>query len=138
MSEVIKYDISLNHNITSDYSGIEPVQSPQQAQQQIVTKSKGSNSAKLVVVAVATKAGQQGVSSYGQITGDYVTQAKLTEGVQGLGMVAAVAKGGVLGVAGVGLTLGTMGVNQWVDIKVANQKSQSLRERTGMSTSGGR
>ncbi len=91
-----------------------------------------------VVVGVATKALQFGLSNYGNLTGDYITQSKI-EGIIEMGGLITMAATGPIGATTAIMALTLKEVNRQIDITKKNQATDLLRQRTGMQgTSRGR
>lgn len=91
-----------------------------------------------VVAGVATKAIQFGVSNYGNLTGDYHTQAKI-QGIIEIGGLAAMAATGPIGAAAAVSSVVLKEVNRQMDITKRNRDTDLLRQRTGMQKyNGGR
>jgi len=91
-----------------------------------------------VLSQTAKKALSYGISNYGNLTGDYVTQANI-QGVIEIGGMIATAATGPIGAVAVAGDLAFRVINQQVEIAKQNQQVSLLRERTGMiGFSGGR
>lgn len=91
-----------------------------------------------VVANVAKKAIQYGISQYGNLTGDYVTQANISAMIEIGGLVAMAATGPV-GIAAAVTSLGIQAANYGIDMAKKRRETEFLRERTGMTqNSGGR
>lgn len=101
-------------------------------------KSGGSGLGKAVMVNAVNQASQFALSNYGNLTGDYITQANVQGGLELIGLGLMAVSGPVGAVAAVSaLTIKT--INQQIEITKKNQQTAFLRARTGMMNySGGR
>lgn len=114
-----------------------PAQTQKKLAKEASNEASGSVS-KLVAIQMGKQALQYGMSNYGNLTGDYVTQANIGAGVQIAGLVA-MASQGPLGIAAAVFSLSTQALNNGLDIAKKNREVQFLRERVGMtSINGGR
>ncbi len=117
----------------SSSSSIPTSDKPQQQSQ-----SKTSSIGKAVIANAVNQASQYALSNYGNLTGDYITQANIQGGLEMLGLGIMALSGPVGAVAAVGSLL-IKGINTQVDIVKKNQQVNLLKERTGMiNYSGGR
>ncbi len=139
-----EYHIKLTHNVV----GLEQIEgvstepgteaSPAESADAMVKKShkQGGTSR-----AIATHLGKQAVayvtSNYGNLTGDYIAQAHLSEGVEIGGLIGL----GFSSPLGAVIALGTVGVkavNRAIDVDKSETISANLRERTGLANGGSR
>ena len=91
-----------------------------------------------IIVQTAKKAISYGISNYGNLTGDYITQANVQGILELGGMVATAATGPIGSIAVIG-DLAVREINRQVELTKKNQNTQLLRARTGMiGLSGGR
>ncbi len=109
---------------------------PDQTQKKIAKEASNEASgsvSKLVAIQIGKQALQYGMSNYGNLTGDYVTQANIGAGVQIAGLVA-MASQGPLGIAAAVFSLSTQVLNYGLDIAKKNREVQFLRERVGVAS----
>lgn len=78
------------------------------------------------------------ISSYGDISGDYIGQQQISDTTQLLGMGVLLATGGVAGAIAVGLTVGTKVVQRAINIKKSETISNAKMKRMGIIEGGSR
>jgi len=101
-------------------------------------KTKTSGIGKAVIANAVNQASQFALSNYGNLTGDYQTQANIQGGLEMVGLGIMALSGPVGAVAAVG-SLVIKSINNQIDITKKNQQVELLRARTGMMNySGGR
>lgn len=88
---------------------------------------------KVVAIQMGKQALQYGIQNYGNLTGDYVTQANISAGLQVAGLVAMASQGPV-GIAAAVVSLGTQALSYGIDVANRNREAQFLRERVGMAS----
>lgn len=114
---------------------------PDQTQKKLAKEASNEASgsvSKVVAIQVGKRALQYGIQNYGNLTGDYVTQANISAGLQVAGLVAMALQGPV-GIAAAAVSLGTQALSYGIDMNKRNREAQFLRERVGMaSINGGR
>ena len=145
MPEIIEYRITAEMELLQTNTDKSPSPqskaTPEQTQKKIAKEASNEASgsvSKLVAIQMGKQALQFGMSNYGNLTGDYVTQANIGAGVQIAGLVA-MASQGPLGIAAAVFSLSTQALNNGLDIAKKNREVQFLRERVGMtSINGGR
>lgn len=145
MPEIIEYRITAEMELLQTNTDKSPSPqskaTPEQTQKKIAKEASNEASgsvSKLVAIQMGKQALQYGMSNYGNLTGDYVTQANIGAGVQIAGLVA-MASQGPLGIAAAVFSLSTQALNNGLDIAKKNREVQFLRERVGMtSINGGR
>lgn len=145
MPEIIEYRITAEMELLQTNTDKSPSPqskaTPEQTQEKIAKEASNEASgsvSKLVAIQMGKQALQYGMSNYGNLTGDYVTQANIGAGVQIAGLVA-MASQGPLGIAAAVFSLSTQVLNNGLDIAKKNREVQFLRERVGMtSINGGR
>lgn len=121
----------------SPTSKVTPDQTQKKLAKEASNEASGSVS-KVVAIQVGKRALQYGIQNYGNLTGDYVTQANISAGLQVAGLVAMASQGPV-GIAAAAVSLGTQALSYGIDMNKRNREAQFLRERTGMiGISGGR
>jgi hypothetical protein len=99
---------------------------------------KGGGLGKIIAIDAVKRASQFALSNYGNLTGDYQTQANIQGGLElvGLGVMALSGPVGFAAAIG-GLTL--KAASSQIDLYKKNQATEMLRYRTGMNSfSGGR
>lgn len=145
MPEIIEYRITAEMELLQTNTDKSPSPqskaTPEQTQKKIAKEASNEASgsvSKLVAIQMGKQALQFGMSNYGNLTGDYVTQANIGAGVQIAGLVA-MASQGPLGIAAAVFSLSTQALNNGLDIAKKNREVQFLRERVGMTAiNGGR
>lgn len=97
-----------------------------------------SQSTKMVILNEAKKAINYGLNSYGDLTGDYITQDNLQDAVE-LGQLMIMASSGPIGAVAATSALAYKMVSQEINLIKKNQEVKFFNERTGSSFySGGR
>lgn len=136
MSKV--YEININHNIEGGGGQIGGGNAtPETTQKKQVEQSKtGSTAGKLVGVYIAKQAFQWATSNYGNMTGDYIGQQWISEGIEIAGLTVAALKSPT-GVAVAGAVLAKKAIDKAVEVQKSRQNAQQLRERVGGTVSSG-
>ena len=136
MSKV--YEININHNIESGGGQIDGgTTTPETTQKKQVEQSKtGSTAGKLVGVYIAKQAFQWATSNYGNMTGDYIGQQWINEGIEITGLAIAALKS-PMGLAVAGAVLAKKAIDKAVEVQKSRQNAQQLRERVGGTVSSG-
>lgn len=136
MSKV--YEININHNIEGGGGQIDGgTTTPETTQKKQVEQSKtGSTAGKLVGVYVAKQAFQWATSNYGNMTGDYIGQQWISEGIEITGLAIAALKS-PMGLAVAGAVLAKKAIDKAVEVQKSIQNAQQLRERVGGTVSSG-
>lgn len=136
MSKV--YEININHNIEGGGGQIDGgTTTPETTQKKQVEQSKtGSTAGKLVGVYIAKQAFQWATSNYGNMTGDYIGQQWISEGIEIAGLTVAALKSPT-GVAVAGAVLAKKAIDKAVEVQKSRQNAQQLRERVGGTVSSG-
>lgn len=138
------YHIYIDHNIeTSDEQTggqIAGSTSPEKtAKKQQEEAKSGSSAAKLVGVYIGKQAFQWATSNYGNLTGDYVGQAWISESIEFAGLVGGILAKPVLGSVIAAAVIAKKATDKYIERTKANQEAMQLRERTGsLLSSGGR
>lgn len=138
-------DIYIHHDIqgesvSSNATGGELTAgtNPQQAEKKTEKTATSGGTAKSIGVYLGKQALQYATSNYGDLTGDYIGQAWVTEGIEFAGMIG-VAASSPMGAVAVGVSLTKKAIDNSIAIKKANQETAQLRERVGgVLSSGGR
>lgn len=119
-------ELSYQEQVKRDFSGsldeVERIENPREAQ---------AGAGKAVIAHLGKQAAQYAIGNYGNLTGDYITQAKLSGVVELAGMAALAFSSPVGAVAAVG-SLAIQTANHFIDIEKSRQESDFLRIRTGM------
>ena len=136
MSKV--YEININHNIEGGGGQIGGGNAtPETTQKKQVEQSKtGSTAGKLVGVYIAKQAFQWATSNYGNMTGDYIGQQWISEGIEITGLAIAALKS-PMGLAVAGAVLAKKAIDKAVEVQKSRQNAQQLRERVGGTVSSG-
>ena len=135
------YHIYIDHNIeTSDEQTggqIAGSTSPEKtAKKQQEEAKSGSTAGKLIGVYIAKQAFQWATSNYGNMTGDYIGQQWISEGIEITGLAIAALKS-PMGLAVAGAVLAKKAIDKAVDVQKSRQNAQQLRERVGGTVSSG-
>lgn len=140
-------DIYIHHTIEGEGGGTVGVDTSSIGAEDATEKQKrvtktaadGMGIAKLVGVQIGKKALQYATSNYGNLTGDYITQTHITEGLEIGGYVGMIAARPLLGTIAVATTVGIKAVNRAIEVRKSEQEAIVLRERVGdIISSGGR
>jgi hypothetical protein len=135
---VVVENIITDSSSQNDSSSSSKPSIPTSDKQQQQTQSKTAGIGKAVIANAVNQAGQFALSNYGNLTGDYQTQANIQGGLEMIGLGVMALSSPVGAVAAVG-SLVIKGINRQVDIAKKNQQVDLLRARTGMMNySGGR
>lgn len=73
----------------------------------------------------------QGMSHYGDLTGDYITQNRVGEMLSIAGDVLMIVKGGVVGAIAVGAKYATQAINSMIQQRQNNIRVDYMRKHTG-------
>ena len=73
----------------------------------------------------------QGMSHYGDLTGDYMSQARVNEALGLAGDVLMIVKGGVVGAIAVGVKYATQAINSMIQQRQNNIRVDYMRKHTG-------
>ena len=103
----------------------------------VVKKSASGGVGKAVAVNMGKQAFSYATSNYGNLTGDYIGQANISEGFEIAGLIAMAATGWIGAAAAIG-AIGVKAVNRFVDVRKSEVASANMRERTGLSKGGSR
>lgn len=90
------------------------------------------------LVYMGKQAMNYGLSNYGNLTGDYITQDQIGAVTELAGMVTSVLVGGWLGAVAVTTQLGLKVVNRGIDISKSRATSNIQMERLGLTKGGSR
>lgn len=96
------------------------------------TATVGSAS-KTIAIHMGKQALSYAVSNYGNLTGDYIGQARINETLEVTGLIGMAVAGGWVGVAAAVGSLAIKAVNRYVDVKKSEIHSNAMRIRTGAS-----
>lgn len=104
-----------------------------------MSQGVNSSTSKMVATYVGTQALKWATSNYGNLTGDYVTQANINEGIAIAGMGIAMAQSPIMGGLAAATALTVKGIERMLEIREQEQRAQSIRERVGtIISTGGR
>ena len=73
----------------------------------------------------------QGMAHYGDLTGDYMSQARVNEALGLAGDVMMIVKGGVVGAIAVGAKYATQAINSMIQQRQNNIRIDYMRKHTG-------
>lgn len=115
-----------------------PMQAPMQSQsaqtEALASRTATAGSAsKAIAVHMGKQALSYAVSNYGNLTGDYIGQARINETLEVAGLIGMAVAGGWVGVAAAVGSLAIKAVNRYVDVKKSEIHSNAMRIRTGAS-----
>jgi len=112
--------------------------SPKETADAMVKKStKEGGTAKAIATHLKKQAISYVTSNYGNLTGDYIAQANISEGVEIGGLIAmglSSPLGAVVAIGSIAIKVG----NRYVDVDKSETISANMRERTGLATGGSR
>ena len=135
-----EYHIYLDHNIAVDgeQTGgqLSETSSPEKSAKKQQSEAKTGAAAKLVGVYIGKQAFQWATSNYGNMTGDYIGQQWISEGIEIAGLTVAALKSPT-GVAVAGAVLAKKAIDKAVEVQKSRQNAQQLRERGGGTVSSG-
>lgn len=94
-------------------------------------KDSGSGLGKVIATNAVKQAASFAISNYGNLTGDYQTQANIQGGIELLGIGMMMMQGPV-GVAAAVTSLTLKAVNHQIDLAKRRQETEFLKMRTGM------
>lgn len=137
MAEERIYTIRLEHDVeVTSREGVdtETVTTNVTQEAQVDKLSKEARSGKSLALSMAAQYGKQiagyALSNYGNLTGDYVTQRTITEGINLIGTAASIIANPVLGTISTMLNVGTQIADIAIQNKAINKQAEFLRERT--------
>ena len=134
-----EYRISINNNLV----GLERVaeqkeliqpENVQAARTEALAEktAKMGSTSKAIAIHMGRQALSYAVSNYGNLTGDYIGQTRINEGLEIAGLIGMAASGWVGAAAAVGSVV-IKAVNRYVDVKKSEIQSNAMRIRTGAS-----
>lgn len=92
---------------------------------------------KLMALQMGKQALGYGLSNYGNLTGDYIGQARLNDALNAAGMIGTALTGPV-GLAVVAGQVAIAGFNRYADVQKSKVISQNMQARVGISIGGSR
>ena len=134
-----EYRISINNNlvglekVTEQKELIQP-ENVQAARTEALAEktAKMGSTSKAIAIHMGRQALSYAVSNYGNLTGDYIGQTRINEGLEVAGLIGMAASGWV-GAAAAGGSVVIKAVNRYVDVKKSEIQSKAMRIRTGAS-----
>lgn len=113
------------------------VQAPMQSQsaqtEALASKtSKFGSASKAIAIHMGKQALNYALSNYGNLTGDYIAQARISETLELAGLIAMAASGPVGMVAAAG-NVAIKAFNRYIDVRKSEIQSNAMRIRTGAS-----
>lgn len=134
-----EYRISINNNlvglekVTEQKELIQP-ENVQAARTEALAEktAKMGSTSKAIAIHMGRQALSYAVSNYGNLTGDYIGQTRINEGLEVAGLIGMAASGWVGAAAAVGSVV-IKAVNRYVDVKKSEIQSNAMRIRTGAS-----
>lgn len=134
-----EYRISINNNlvglerVTEQKELIQP-ENVQAARTEALAEktAKMGSTSKAIAIHMGRQALSYAVSNYGNLTGDYIGQTRINEGLEIAGLIGMAASGWVGAAAAVGSVV-IKAVNRYVDVKKSEIQSNAMRIRTGAS-----
>ena len=138
-----EYHIYLDHNIAVDgeQTGgqLSETSSPEKSAKKQQSEAKTGANAKLVGVYIGKQAFQWATSNYGNLTGDYLGQAWISESIELAGLIGGILVKPLTGGIVAGVVIAKKAIDKSIERAKANQEAMLLRERTGsLLSSGGR
>lgn len=135
---IIKAELTVTGQADDSVPSAAPITAEAQ-NQKVAQQARGKNYGAVAAIGLGKQALNYGLSNYGNLTGDYLTQKKLKAGVSfaasALMIAANPVVGGIATAGAVGLQVATTAI----DVAKSNFVAQKLQERTQtMSVSGGR
>jgi hypothetical protein len=136
-----EYKISIDNNLVGleqvGQSASQEVKSPigdQNAKAEALAEktSKFGSISKAIAVQMGKQALNYALSNYGSLTGDYITQNKISEMLEVGSLIAMAASGWVGAAAAIG-AVAVKAVNRYVDVKKSEIQSNAMQIRTGGS-----
>lgn len=112
-------------------------QDQNQTANKLVKKSAGGGVGKAIAVNMGKQALAYATSNYGNLTGDYINQAHISEGIEMAGLLAMGLSSPVGAAAAIG-AVGIRAVNRYIDVRKSETVSANLKERTGLTKGGSR
>ncbi len=100
-------------------------------------RSNTQNAVSTMIVQVGSKIISQGVSMYGDLTGNYLEGKRISEFIGFAGDIGTIAVGGPIGAVAVGMKWATSTINNIVNLKKTNYSINFKAERTGNSALNG-
>ena len=139
MADYKEYRISINNNlvglerVTEQKELIHP-ENVQAARTEALAEktAKMGSTSKAIAIHMGRQALSYAVSNYGNLTGDYIGQTRINEGLEVAGLIGMAASGWVGAAAAVGSVV-IKAVNRYVDVKKSEIQSNAMRIRTGAS-----
>lgn len=139
MADYKEYRISINNNlvglerVTEQKELIQP-ENVQAARTEALAEktAKMGSTSKAIAIHMGRQALSYAVSNYGNLTGDYIGQTRINEGLEIAGLIGMAASGWVGAAAAVGSVV-IKAVNRYVDVKKSEIQSNAMRIRTGAS-----
>lgn len=142
MADVKEYFIRVDTNIIDGTESKEIEQQPastEKSAKKAAGKSRDKNLGAVAVVQIAKQALNFGLSNYGNLTGDYVTQTQIKAGITIAATVATIAINPILGTAAAIGAIGTQALTTIIEVNKKERETALLRQRTQtFTTSGGR
>lgn len=134
-----EYRISINNNlvglerVTEQKELIQP-ENVQAARTEALAEktAKMGSTSKAIAIHMGRQALSYAVSNYGNLTGDYIGQTRINEGLEIAGLIGMAASGWVGAAAAVG-SVAIKAVNRYVEVKKSEIQSNAMRIRTGAS-----
>jgi hypothetical protein len=113
------------------------VQAPMQSQsaqtEALASKtSKFGSASKAIAIHMGKQALNYALSNYGNLTGDHITQARISETLELAGLIAMAASGPVGMVAAAG-NVAIKAFNRYIDVRKSEIQANALKVRTGGS-----
>jgi hypothetical protein len=105
--------------------------SPTTFENPIAPKSSSGSTGKAIAAKMITQAGSYFVSNYGNLSGDYIGQTRINEGIELAGLVGMA----LTGWAGAAAAIGAVAVraaNRYTNVKKSEAISNAMQLRTGL------
>lgn len=102
-------------------------------------KAVNNSTGKMIATYLGTQAVRWGLSNYGQLTGDYLTQTALQDTTTMVGLGVAMIQSPIMGGVAAATVLATSGINRLVEMGNQERRANSITERVGtIISTGGR
>ncbi len=141
-----EYKIKVTNEIVGLENGADGTNSPigggtaqnqNQTANKLVKKSAGGGVGKAIAISMGKQALAYATSNYGNLTGDYINQANISEGIEIAGLLAMGISSPVGAAAAIG-AIAIRAVNRYIDVRKSETVSANMKERLGIAKGGSR
>jgi hypothetical protein len=142
MADIKEYFIRVDTNIIDNTDNENVTQQPtsqETSAKKVAQESRGKNLGAIAAIQIGKQALNFGLSNYGNLTGDYVTQTQLKAGASLLAAGAMIIANPLVGTIATVGTIGTQAIMAAINVAKTDREAALLRQRTQtFITSGGR